>query len=491
MSDNKSFELEPKFIADKIMANFLDLYTEWRYLNHIDSTTVSGSLVLTKNNNVSLNLENGRIKIGFRSKLSAIFQAWAYFTILFLSSFTFRISGQTRYIFFFSLTKEQIYKNGDAEEFSRFIRHDRFTFNQESQDEVYLVECKKKIFGRINSKDLRITRYIPLYIFRNRLVLREKVKVIVESFKSALKFTVMLPTCDWLSLFVKEIVLEGPIFQIGINSSNLEYKLVTTQSHLFTRPLIFYWHSKIEKSMIWYSSNSYPILKTDDEFEDYERTQFETSEIDVHYVWSKAHANFIEERNRRKVLTKVVGSIIFQPIHKLDERKLDANCIKITYFDVTPTRIWYHQNGFYSEANMAMTLLSITKVIREIEAETSIGIKLSLKPKRKFRKGHHSDTYKNVVDSLVSSREIEILGSNVDLYSLVSKSDIVLVVPFSSPCLIANEMDVPNAYYSPNSEFKLENPEEEIKLLLSEGELKKFILLSIQTALRPTNKTPR
>jgi polysaccharide biosynthesis PFTS motif protein len=480
--ENKNFRLEPKFVADKIIASFLGQFSEWRYLNRDDDATENCSLNLTNGNQASLNLKNGSIRIGFRAKLNAIFQAWTYFTIVFFSTFTFKKLSKTHYIFLFSLTKEQIYKNRKATEFWNFIRQDRFTFNNERQKVVYLVECKNKYIGQISGKEIKITRNILLYLFRNGLSPREKFKVVFESFKAAIRLTILLPTCNWLFLFAKEIVIEEPILRIGSGSSNFDFKLITTQSHLFMRPLIFYRESEFEKSMMWYSSNSYPIVKIKDEFEDYESTQFETAEIDVHYVWSEAHSNFIKKRNKRKVSTKVVGSIIFQPIRKAVDRKLNKNRIQITYFDVTPTRIWYHQNGFYSEENLVSILLSIIKVIREVEVQTSTQITLNLKPKRKFKKGHHSDRYKELVDSLVSSQEIEILQSNVDLYNLVNESDIVLSVPFSSPCLIAHEMGVPNAYYSCNPEFTLECPEKEINLLLSEGDLKKFIVSSLQKA---------
>jgi len=473
---NTGFKLESKFIADKVIANFLGQYNEWRYMNRTGFIEDGNSVKLSKKNQVTLDLSNGEVEIGIGSVLSSIIAAWAYFIIIFLSTFTFKKSAQKKFIFFFSLTKEQIYKNGQVTEFSQFIHQERFSFNQDSESDVYLVECRNKRFFRIHNKDVIITRNIPLYVFRNSLVFRAKIPVLAASLKAAIMLTVMLPTCNWLFLFIKEIVLEEPIFRLTDASSNLEYKLITTQSHLFTRPLIFYRQSKFLRSMIWYSSNSHQILRIGDEYEDFERTQFETLEIDIHYVWSKAQADFIKDRNAREISIKVVGSIIFQPINKLEKKKLNSGSIQITYFDVTPTNYWYNQNGFYSEANMLSILFAIVKVIREIENQTSTRIVLRLKPKREFKEGHHSDRYKSIVDSLVSSAEIECIDSSVDLYALINESDIVIAVPFSSPCLVANEMGVPTAYFSPNSDFNIVNPEGEINLLLSERELKKFIL---------------
>lgn len=481
--DNTKFNLQSKFIADKVIANFLGQYNEWRYKNPAGYITGKNAVKLSKKNQVHFNLTNGEIDIGIRSILFSMAQVWAYFTAIFLSTFTLKKSSQMKYIFFYSLTKEQIYKNGELKEFSQFIRQKRFTFNQESRPDTYLVECKNKQLFRTNTKDVIITRNIPLYVYRNNLSLSDKIRVIAESFKVAIRITVMLPTCNWLFLFIKEIIIEEPIFRLMDNSSNLEYRLITTQSHLFIRPLVFYRNSDFDKSMIWYSSNNHSICKVGDDFEDYERTQFETLEIDVHYVWSRAHADFIKDRNSREVSTKIVGSIIFQPIHKLEKRKLDSSCIQITYFDVTPTSIWYHQDRFYSEANMASILLSMTKVIKEIEKELCTKVVLRLKPKREFKRGHHSDRYKFLVNSLVSAGAIEIMDSKVDLYALIYGSDLVVAVPFSSPCLVAHEMGVPTAYYSANSDFKIVNPETEINLLTSERDLKYFILSSLRSGL--------
>ncbi len=477
---NASFKLETRFIADKITANFLVQYNEWRYINRNGYYRENSSAKLHKGKDVNLDLISGEIKIGLRSMVYSIAQVWAYFMIILVSTFQIKRSAHSKYRFVFSMTKEQIYKNGGTENFSEFIHQERFNFNQENSTTPFLVECRNKRFTQLSSKCLIVTRDISLYVFRNNLVYRKKIKVIVDALRAAIKLTMMLPTCNWLFLFIKEIVIDKPVFRSLENSPNFHYELITTQSHLFARPLPFYWESNYNKTMIWYSSNSFQIQKIGDEFEDFEKSQFETPEIDVHYVWSEAQADFIRERNAREIATKIVGSIVFQPIYKLEKRKIEPRCIRITYFDVTPTSIWYHQSGFYSEDNMSRILMSITKVVNEIENELSIRIDLRLKPKREFKKGHHADGYRGFVDSLVSSKEIEIIESNTDLYALINASDVVIAVPFSSPCLIAREMEVPNAYFSPSSGFKIVNPDERINLFLTERELKKFLMKTLQ-----------
>jgi hypothetical protein len=475
------FNLESKFIGDKVIAKFLGQYNEWRYKNQIGCLTEKNSAILSRKSQARLNLTNGEIEVGTRSLLFSIAQTWTYFIVILLSTFALKKPSQMKYKFIYSLTKEQIYKNGDVKEFSEFIRQERFTFNQKGNEDVYLIECRKKPLFRSNTVDVIITRDIPLYVYRNNLLFQDKIRVLVESLKSAIRLTTMLPIYNWLFLFTKEIIIEEPIFRLVDNSSGLEYKLITTQSHLFSRPLPFYRGSDFDKTMIWYSSNTRQINRKGDEFEDFERSLFETLEIDVHYVWSQAQADFIRDRNSRQISTKIVGSIVFLPIRKPENRNFDPNSLQITYFDVTPTSIWYHQDGFYSEANMASILMSMTKVVEEIENELSMEILLGLKPKRRFKKGHHSDEYKSLVDSLASSGRIEIIDSKIDLYDLVNRSDLVIAVPFSSPCLVAHEMGVSTAYFSTNSDFNVENPEREINLLLSERDLRQFILSSLRS----------
>jgi hypothetical protein len=70
---------------------------------------------------------------------------------------------------------------------------------------------------------------------------------------------------------------------------------------------------------------------------------------------------------------------------------------------------------------------------------------LRIKPKRKYSKVH-SRAYISKIHELSKHENVELLSPRVNLYQVVSESDFILAVPFSSPAVLAKELGVRSAF---------------------------------------------
>jgi polysaccharide biosynthesis PFTS motif protein len=227
--------------------------------------------------------------------------------------------------------------------------------------------------------------------------------------------------------------------------------------------------------MIWYSANNDSILKSSTDFKIYEDSFYDLPDIKTHYVWTESQKAKIQRSNQSNIEIKVVGSIIFEPRDLTLKAGLNSYPI-ITYFDVTPTIHMYFQESFYSERNMIENLTTVVNSVHDSSSSTGKNLVLRIKPKRRPLKGHHSLKYQQVLDTFADNGDITVLQSDQNMYSLIKGSDLVISVPFSSPCLIAKELKVPAIYFSANREYLLGSSHEGIEVIVSAEALRRYLI---------------
>jgi len=335
--------------------------------------------------------------------------------------------------FIHSLSNDQIYSlDGSDRELFDFLRERRFDFSENKQD--YLVACsKKKCFRK---EYLRKTKNITFFLLSNCLDTKALINFISLNWRNALNLFNHKSSATISSERLIRIYFEYFVWKIVELPNDATF--VSTQSSLSSLPVVFYMNrNDLCRKMMWYSTNNKPIKEVKGKEVKLPDFTELSSFVDMHLVWEETDSNFLSSLGVHN--TKVVGSVMFYP--KKLKKKLNGK-ITITYFDVTP---FDNFRGFLSEDMLIKNLLGITKVIDALKISKNVEIIINIKPKRTYIKSHAKE-YIKIIKNISSKENINLLPSRTNLYELISESDFVLAVPFTSPALIGRELGIPTAY---------------------------------------------
>lgn len=365
-------------------------------------------------------------------------------------------------VIFHSLTLDQLLKHGETDEFIDFVMDPRFSFQAKSTEMV--VEIKQ--YHSVRKSDLRITRNLGLYLLIQCLTWKEYFNFLVLFFKTSLLLCFRHDISQFSLKQLLKIQLEYPLWKAMENYECLTF--VTTQTSMSNLPICFYLqNTKMKKWMIWYSANNRYILRKNEEGKTHPHASDLGTRIDLHLVWNESEAAWLKSNGIQQV--RVVGSIVFSP-----RRTLNA-CDKaydLVYFDITPLP---KNDIFLSEKMLIANLIGLSKILENVNVQSEKALTIYLKPKRKENR-IHSKTYLELRDRLAASGKIKVLNPELELYRLISSSRMVLAVPFTSPALIAHELNIPVAYFCLDvRDYKLEVQEDVIPILKSTRELTNFI----------------
>jgi polysaccharide biosynthesis PFTS motif protein len=220
--------------------------------------------------------------------------------------------------------------------------------------------------------------------------------------------------------------------------------------------------------MIWYATNWKPIGNHGSSSAPGIVSKDLEVFVDLHLVWDKFEIDTLREYGIVK--TKAYGSMLFYPVTKT---RVPPKILTITFFDVTPYK---DSTGFYSEQRSTRNILGLVATIEKFKERSGLEICLQIKPKRKYSKAH-SSKYVTILHDLSRSGSLTQLPSDSNLYNIVGGSSLVLGTPFTSPVLIAKELDVSCAFMSLDAEdFKLPSLQNGIRVLSKESELEEILL---------------
>lgn len=376
--------------------------------------------------------------------------------------FVFRKKNLFPKIIFLSLTKDQVIRGGKVDDFVSFISEDRFGFVLNNQ--LSLVEIRHFLpLGRkFHGNEIKITRDVYFYLILHHLKLRDYFKLytkvhqyINEAIPQLLNFK-----------YYKKNIFDYAAWCLLNELQVRQLFLVTTQSQLLNLPKVFEFKStQLQKIMMWYSTNSIPIIKIG---EIYSRNWLNAKVkdcIDVHYVWNYEQALSLKEQGVNNC--KIVGSILFYP-----SRSRSTINKYITYFDVTP---YINADTIYTEKYCVGILLIIMEVIKDLNNKYQEDFILRIKPKRSYSRSH-SKRYIEFLRQLSADKKVEVTYAHENLYECISESKAILAVPFSSPIEIGEEIGVPGAYFTEGSaEWDLKPRNKSIPLLSGKRDLENWL----------------
>jgi polysaccharide biosynthesis PFTS motif protein len=287
-----------------------------------------------------------------------------------------------------------------------------------------------------------------------------------------LTFKILKNLSKWLyfALGRPEITFIGReyIIESIFAGSKLECKinyLITTQSTMLCLPSSFDHFPEALKIMFWYSDNSQQIKTAHfDPQETTDYTYLEENSINLHFVWTESWATILRRYTSAEV--RVIGPIIFKQILRTPKKIANKplNPARCLIFDVTPKQALSASGNFYAVENVMRFVSDILETLKSMPINTQI----DLKPKRPYTK---MDSKEYIEFLAANSSQFRLLSPIQDIQELIVKYDLVICIPYTSPAIIAKHLDVSTIYYSPNSDFRLEQIYEDIRVTEGRDEL--------------------
>ena len=357
------------------------------------------------------------------------------------------------------------------EEIYNFFVEPRIKKHLQSKKTQILIHKKPNPKNNNQHQNITSTRYIPLYLLRNHLSFRSKIKmqrVVLKNFLELIK----VKNCDPLLLCQKELIFEIALYK----SINLNKKtdVIYTQSNLRVLSPISYLNRdnyKIRNIMIWYSTNSDLIYKNHKSSFKIENNYLCLDQIDRHLVWDRAAKIKLSKMTEKDIY--VCGSLLFYPYTKPFRQKSNE-VFNILFFDITPLEDG-NKNDFLNPDQAVMSVQEILNVITKVRIDLKLEIILAIKPKRDYSK-LHSQKYLFYLKQLQKQKKILVLKNSSNLYEAIQESDLVICVPWTSPALIAKELGVETLYYVSDRDYEWDlRHTRDIKLFRDEKKLHSFI----------------
>ena len=392
--------------------------------------------------------------------------------IFFLKSLLkfFMIWNKILFLYFVSLLK--INCNNKKFTLVYGVHHDNFA--GERKDKEFIRFCKKGPVSVLNnashiivqshlktiSVEQKYAQYAenPLYF----LLLNGKV-----SFNEFLTF--FKNHLSMMFSYVKSCILFPPIAMLDddfvnhalvdhLNRKSIIENIVITNSNGSCQPL---WMNNLQDRyyrlhMAWYSQNTgffqtfkWDPIRTPD-------MDIQKINVDEHWVWTKSFAETLKNIGING-LYNYVGPIMWYLPKSYCNPLEKRNYLSIGVFDVTPhgsNRLdregYKNAYNYGSYKNLSDFILDIVDVSEQCEFNNSQVIKIFLKHKRKHKDSHDQDYIALVNDLSKNNENIEILDSSVNLFTLIEKCNLVVVLPYSSPAHFASYLGVPAIFYDPS-----------------------------------------
>lgn len=371
-------------------------------------------------------------------------------------------------IFFYSLTYEQIFKNSNPESLLEFIKQLEKKGLVPSGE--IKIEMKKLSLARLFYREFVFD--IETYLAYRCLGTRE----LREIFRR-LRHEIEITNVDSLYTAIdqwKSSCFDLSIWECIYESLDEEIFILTTPTSINKMPCIYFdsFKMKTKRLMIWYSNNSYQILREDNRENRNLPHQNLKGKIDLHLVWSEHQSRYFEQIGLGASF--VWGPITFQDPSSSKRRKKSKPGLTIVYFDVTPMKnppdTIYTIDFALANLNAAIELKDM------IEKRFGYPVNLILKQKREFQKGHHSEYYRDFVKQQEKRGLLRIESPYVNLFSIIANASLVIGVPFTSPIQIGQFLKIPSCYLAFNSSgWRLSSDLLKIPIIRNIQEMREYV----------------
>jgi polysaccharide biosynthesis PFTS motif protein len=336
-----------------------------------------------------------------------------------------------------------------------------------------LIECRG-IWRTKKYSNLTVTLDIPLRIFSLSFSLKLQIQLLIIFLRRLIVLIRSFNNSQYMYLIFKEYVFDENVYLSIVNKKQVD-KIITGPGNYKYQPIIFEISEFIgERVMLWYSSNSFPIIYKSKKVENKHRHWeifLKHMTIDTHWVWTNQHKKYLKQMVNSNIVVK--GSMMFYNCPK----KLNYNKkYDLVIFDITPQNSKStYTDSIHSFPIAKECIEDIIESVKLVSQKLDRDISIYIKHKRVFDQTH-SSRYINYIDWLVKNRQLFVLPLGINLYKTIASSRIIIGFPFTSPVIIGHELKVPSIHYSSSNIIVKYN---QTSFIQNKFELRKFIEISL------------
>lgn len=300
------------------------------------------------------------------------------------------------------------------------------------------------------------------------------------------------PACALLSKDFPYVAITRHLDRTGVLQS-----LVFTCSDYYWQPL---WSRDLENAqthMVWYAQNWKPISYAADRTES-NSPYIRWIRVDTHWVWTAAFARYIGNCGHTGEI-RAIGPVVWTPVITAHP---DPGKLNILIFDISPfsdeVALNHGQSSNYNNpANLFRFIDDILASERPLEIAFEKPVRFSLKTKRAFHPESDADYFGHLQD-LAGKGKLVSEAHTANPFELISRNDLVIVYPYSSPAYIADHVGVPSIYYDPTGSIVAHHfgdAGSQIRFANSPEKLVEIMIATLQSvqhqpAGRVCNRTP-
>lgn len=209
-----------------------------------------------------------------------------------------------------------------------------------------------------------------------------------------------------------------------------------------------------EVQMVWYSQNIQPMVYRHDGLVA-DLPNYRYLKVDRHWVWTPGLKSYLEKLGVSCPI-HVIGPMLWylpEPAPNLED-----DVVRIVLFDITPvTDARANQIGlignYYCAANMIQFVEEAVAVCRETQRRTGRRIQLLLKHKRDYNNSHDPRYIEMIGRLTASGGEMSLVPCETNMYALLEKATLAIVVPYSSPAYVADAVGSGAVFFDPTCEL--------------------------------------
>lgn len=181
---------------------------------------------------------------------------------------------------------------------------------------------------------------------------------------------------------------------------------------------------------------------------------------DLIWIWDASYEQVLK-RDGVLCKTQVVDPILWYLPKDIPARR-NSEFRRLCVFDVSPmTREALLSRGmlgnYYNTETMKSYLADILAAVDEVKRQLGREIEIVLKHKRTPTPSHDGSYFSYVNELCESNDHLRLVGEDANLFTLIAESDLVVVIPYSSPGYVANHLGVPALFYDPTDKILTTN----------------------------------
>ena len=329
-----------------------------------------------------------------------------------------------------------------------------------SNARMILVEVANPIKGGMQSEKFRYSRYPLLSLFSsNRLSLPESMAFIIEHVRVFFSFVYLVTKQPIVCLLWRDFADHAAVK--AMNNKKLIKASIITNSNWRQQ---FLWMSDLPNRNYKTYLALYSLNFISHQFKEAPHSPNHPSirhlRVDLIWIWEEGYEKILRLEGVF-CKTQVVGPILWY-LPEQNTHNLKSELLKICVFDISPMNkeflLSYGMLGsYYSTQTTTDYLSDVLAAVDEVRQQKDYEIEITLKHKRKPSTEHDASYFDFVKNICESDDRIRLAREDANLYSLISVSDLVIVIPYSSPGYVAKCLDIQSLFYDPTNEILMSN----------------------------------